>query len=314
MNFTKLQGTGNDFILVETSDIQRDWSRVAMVICDRHFGVGADGLLLVLPSAVADFQMRMFNPDGSEAEACGNGLRCLARYVIDRGLTNTSVQEISVETMSDIRKVKLHYEGKFEGAKPLRNLHLPLSFKGEGDKGGEVVRIQVGMGTPRFGAKEIPVAIKPGGGNTVDIKPILNYSVSIEGRELVLNFVSMGNPHAVYLWRHPVSEFPLSQLGPKVEHHELFPNRVNFEVARVISRQQIEARVWERGVGETLACGSGACAVAVVAQLHGYIDNKVDIKLPGGILEVEWDGVGEVSLSGPAETVFTGEWSDGGPN
>jgi diaminopimelate epimerase len=139
---------------------------------------------------------------------------------------------------------------------------------------------------------------------------MLQYPVCIDGLELQLNLVSMGNPHAIHFCQHPVSDFPLSQLGPKVEYLEIFPNRTNFEVARVINPQQIEVRVWERGVGETLACGSGACAVAVAAQLHGYIGNKVDIKLPGGILQVEWDGSREVMLSGPAEKVFTGEWQD----
>jgi len=298
-------------------------------MCDRHFGVGGDGLLLVLASNVADFRMRVFNPDGSEAEACGNGLRCLARYVAEKGLLSR----------------------KFEGAEPLQNLSLPLSFKGEvadstrrGDKGGEVdedsldvglantgaqeisvetlagirkvrvhkagdgaATIQVSMGEPKFGADDIPVVIEHDK-NFLPIKPILDYPVTVKDRELSLSFVSMGNPHAVYFWSRSVSDFPLSQLGPEVEQLAIFPNRVNFEVARVIDRGQVEARVWERGVGETLACGSGACAVAVAAQLHGYIDNKVDIKLPGGILEVEWDRVGEVFLSGPAEVVFTGEW------
>jgi len=264
--------------------------------------------------------MHIFNPDGSEAEACGNGLRCLAKYVVDKGLLSR----------------------KIEGASPLQNL-LPLSFEGEGDKGGEVdkesldmglantgaqeilvetvagirkvriyrargklTKIQAGMGKPKLGAKDIPVVIEPG---LVDIKPMLSYSITIGSKELLLNFVSMGNPHAIYFGQHPVSDFPLSQLGPEIEQHKIFPNRVNFEVANVISRRQIEARVWERGVGETLACGSGACAVAVAAQLLGYIDNKVEIKLPGGILDVEWDRVGEVLLGGPTEIVFTGEWS-----
>jgi len=286
MNFTKLQGAGNDFILVETSDKQRDWSQVARVICDRHFGVGGDGLLLVLPSEVADFQMCVFNPDGSKAEACGNGLRCLAKYVVDVGLANTGAKEISVETISGVRRAKLHRAR------------------------GNVATIRVSMGEPRFGAKDIPVKVESGEGNLVDIKPILDYPVTINGEELPMSFVSIGNPHAVYFCQHSISDFPLSQIGPEVEQHELFPKRVNFEVARVISRQQIEARVWERGVGETQACGSGACAVAVLAQLHGCVDNRVDIKLPGGILEVEWSGVGEVFLSGPAEIVFTGEWAD----
>lgn len=309
MNFTKMQGAGNDFILVETKDLNQDWSQMAIVMCDRHFGIGADGLLVLLPSHLADFQMHIFNPDGSEAEACGNGLRCLAKYVIDMGLANTGAQEILVETVAGIRRARLHYEGKFEGAKPLRNLHIPLSFEGDRDKGGEVVRIQVSMGEPKFKAEDIPVVREPKKGDLVDIKSMLGYHVSIGSRELLLNFVSMGNPHAVYFWQYPVSDFPLSQLGPEVEQHKMFPNRVNFEVANVINRRQIEVRVWERGVGETLACGSGACAVAVAAQLLGYIDNKVEIKLPGGILDVEWDRVGEVLLGGPAEIVFTGEWS-----
>jgi diaminopimelate epimerase len=287
MKFTKLQGAGNDFILVETSDTSRNWSLIATIICDRHFGVGADGLLLLLPSDVADFRMREFNPDGSEAEACGNGLRCLAKYVMKTKLADTTTPEISIETIAGTRKARLHYEG---------------------DKGGEAVGIQVSMGQPELGAKDIPVAIETGKGDVVDIKSMKSYSITIGGKGLLLNFVSMGNPHAIHFGQQPVSEFPLSRLGPEIEHHKLFPERVNFEVARVISRQQIEARVWERGVGETLACGSGACAVAVAAQLHGYIDNKVAIKLPGGILDVEWDGAGEVLLGGPAEIVFTGEW------
>lgn len=290
MNFTKLQGAGNDFILVETNDLKRDWSRMARAMCDRHFGIGADGLLLLLPSDIADFQMRMFNPDGFEAEACGNGLRCMVKYIIDRGLQTKKSETVSplqgqilIETIAGIRMVRL-------------------------DKIGETIKIQVGMGTPKFGASDIPVVIEPGKEDLVDIKSMLSYSVAIDGKELQLNLVSMGNPHAVYCGQRPVTDFPLSQIGPKVEHLAIFPNRVNFEVARVINRQQIEARVWERGVGETLACGTGACAVAVAAQLYGYIDNEVDIKLPGGILQVEWDRVGEVFLSGPAEMVFTGDW------
>ena len=286
MNFTKLQGAGNDFILVETSDMQRHWSQVAIAMCDRHLGVGADGLLLLLPSDVADFRMRVFNADGSEAAACGNGMRCLVRYVLGKGLISAGIHQMLVETISGMRKIELHKIGS------------------------EVANIQVGMGEPKLEAKDIPVVIEQGKGNVVDIKSMLSYSITVEGRELLLNLVSIGNPHAVYFWHQPVSDFPLSQLGPKVEQHEIFPNGVNFEVARVISRQQIEARVWERGVGETLACGSGACAITVAAQLHGYIDNKVDIKLPGGILGVEWDGVGEVFLNGPAEIVFAGEWPD----
>ena len=286
MNFTKMQGAGNDFILVEANGVQQDWSQAAIAMCDRRFGIGADGLLLVSPSATAHFQMRVFNPDGSEAEACGNGLRCAAKYALDRGLAKADAQEILVETVAGIRKVK---------------------FNRAGDK---VTNIQVSMGKPKFGAKDIPVTIESDKGNLLDIKPTLNYPINIDNWQLQLDFISMGNPHAVYFWQQPVADFPLDQLGPKVEQHKIFPNRVNLEVARVLSRQQVEVRVWERGVGETLACGSGACAVAVAAQRHGYIDNKVDIKLPGGILNVDWDGAGEVFLSGPAEVVFSGEWAE----
>ena len=284
MNFTKMQGAGNDFILIDGGASQLDWSQVARAICDRHYGVGGDGLLLVLPSSIADFRVRIFNSDGSEAETCGNGLRCVAKYALNKGFVNSNASEISIETISGVRKAKLYTVGD------------------------RVTAIQVSMGKPKFGAGDIPVAVEQGG-NIVDMKPIMNYPVIVDGRELLLNLVSTGNPHAVYFSHHPVSDFPLYQLGPKIEHHEIFPKRVNFEVARVVNRKQIEARVWEAGVGETLACGSGACAIAVIAKLQGFIDSKVDIMLKGGLLAVEWDGVGEVYLSGPAEIVFSGDWA-----
>jgi diaminopimelate epimerase len=284
MNFTKVQGAGNDFVLVETSDLNRDWPQVAKTVCDRHYGIGADGLLLLLSSVVADFKMRIFNPDGFEAEACGNGLRCFARYVIDRGLVKPSARQIAIETIAGVRKVVVN------------------ASTGGG------VGLNIGMGKPGFSAKDIPVKIEWCEGKSVDITSLINCSITVAGTKLALNPVSMGNPHAVYFYDRPVADFPLLQIGPKVEHHQVFPNGVNFEVARLINRQRIEARVWERGAGETLACGSGACAIAVAARLRGYIDNMVNIKLPGGILSVEWDGAGEVFLSGPAEIVFTGEW------
>ncbi len=288
MKFTKVQGAGNDFVLVETADVGRDWAQIAVAMCDRHFGVGADGLLLVLPSSVADFKMRVFNPDGSEAETCGNGLRCVAKYAVEKGLVNNGAQEILIETMSGVREAKLYKTGN------------------------KLDRIQVSMGVPKFGAKEIPI-VEQGKKDLLDIKPILDYPVTVKGKRLLLNLVSMGNPHAVYFSPRSVSGFPLSEIGPEVERLAIFPDRINFEVAYVmpVPLPQVEARVWERGAGETLACGSGACAIAVAAQLHGYIDSdKVDIKLPGGILEVEWDGAGEVFLSGSAEIIFTGEWLD----
>ncbi len=261
MKFTKLQGSGNDFVLVEADEARRDWPQLAVAMCDRHFGVGADGLLLVSPSEVADFKMRVFDPDGSEARACGNGLRCLVKYALEKGLIRAAAHQMLVETISGIRKIGLHGIGS------------------------QVANIKVGMGEPKFKASDIPVVIEPGK-DLVDIKSMLSYPVTVKDADLLLNFVSMGSPHAVYFWQRPVSDFPLSRLGPKVEHLSIFPDRVNFEVAQVISRRQIEARVWERGVGETLACGTGACAVAVAAQLLGYTDDSVEIKLPGGTLDV----------------------------
>ncbi len=288
MKFTKVQGAGNDFVLVETSNSRRDWSKVAVAVCDRHFGIGADGLLLLVPSKVADFRMRIFNADGSEANACGNGLRCMVNYFAERNLAGSGTWEVSVEKLAGMRRAKVH---KVDG---------------------KVTKVKTGMGMPGFGEKEIPVVIEKG--SVVDIKPMITFPVTITGREMPLNLVSMGNSHAVYFSQDSVSDFPLVLLGPKVEHHKAFPRGVNFEVVRLVNRGLIEARVWEIGVGETLACGSGACAITVAARLRGLVDDKVDIKLPGGVLEVEWDGKGEVFLSGPAENVFAGEWPDGDRN
>ncbi len=286
MNFTKLQGAGNDYVLIEAGNTQRDWPRLAREVCDRHYGIGADSLLLLLPSQRADFGMRIFDTDGSEAEACGNGLRCLARYLFEKGLIAPGADRITVETLSGIREVRLEQQG------------------------GRLIKIQANMGKPGFHPDDIPVTITPGEGRVVDIKSMVNYPVRIDGTEISLNLVSMGNPHAVCFWDQPVANFPLSQLGPKVEKLTIFPKRTNFEVARVINRQQIELRTWERGVGETLACGSGACATAVAARLYDYIDDRVEIRVKGGVLQVEWNGHGEVLLSGPAEMVFTGEWPE----
>jgi diaminopimelate epimerase len=283
MNFTKVQGAGNDFILVDTRNQEMDWPKLSIAMCDRHYGIGGDGLLLLMPSAKANFRMRVYNADGSEAEACGNGLRCFVRYLLENGLVAAGTDHLAVETKAGISKVKLHQTTD----------QLPA--------------IQVSLGVPLFNARDIPVNVEVGP-NVVDTKPILDYPLTIDGDTLVLSFVSMGNPHAIYFSERPVADFPLAQTGPKIERHRMFPNRVNFEVARVIDRQQIEARVWERGVGETLACGTGAAAIAVIARLHGFIDSRVDILLPGGTLSVEWDGAGEVFLGGPAEIVFTGEW------
>ncbi|HEX78825.1 MAG TPA: diaminopimelate epimerase [Dehalococcoidia bacterium] len=284
MKFTKLQSAGNDFVLVEAGSDGRDWSKLSREICRCHYGIGADGLLILLPSKIADIGMRVINADGSEAEACGNGLCCLAKYAADNGFTGAGTEEISVETIAGIRNAHL-----IEGS-------------------GKTRKIQAAMGKPEFEANRIPVAVEEGKGRTVDIKMITDYPLVVDNRKLTLSFVSMGNPHAIFFQEKPVTEFPLSKIGPIVENHSLFPERVNFEVAKVNSRKNIEVRVWERGVGETLACGSGACAVAVAARMLDYANSPLEVILPGGTLEVAWDGVGEVILGGVVETVFSGEW------
>lgn len=290
MKFSKLQATGNDFILVDTFTGQGevDWGELAQAICDRHFGVGADGLILVQDSTIADLKMRILNSDGSEAEVSGNGLRCFAKYAIEKSLTgkmSPSAEQsnlyLAIETLAGIRKIKAYILGN------------------------KVNQVEVDMGLPQFQPEQIPVKVK------VDIIPILDYPLAINGKELSLAFLSMGNPHAVSFLSQPTADFHLAEVGPKVERHPMFPQRTNFEVARVLSRGKIEARVWERGVGETLACGSGACAIAVAAQLLDYVEPQVDIILKGGTLTVSWDRVGEVLLAGPVEEVFTGEWLRG---
>jgi diaminopimelate epimerase len=284
MFFTKLQSVGNDFVLIETNDLSFDWAKLSKSMCDRKFGIGSDGLLLLVPSVKADYGMRMFNPDGTEAEACGNGLRCLIKYCADIKLADNNINKLTIETVAGLRKA---------------------SFA---RKNGKADKIQASMGKPEFNAAKIPVAVEANKGKMIASKLIAAYPVTIEDTTLLLNFVSMGNPHAVFFQDRPVNEFPLSKIGPVVECHKLFPKRVNFEVVRVINRQQIDVRVWERGASETLGCGSGTCAVAVASHLLGYTDNKVNIVLPGGTLEVDWDGEGEVLLSGVAEIVFTGDW------
>ncbi len=284
MFFTKVQSVGNDFILIDPDDLTYDWNSLSKSMCNRKFGIGADGLLLLGPSTKADCSMRMFNPDGTEAEACGNGLRCLVKYYADVKLTDVSINQLTIDTIAGLRKARF-----------IR-------------KNGEAGLIQVGMGPPEFAPAKIPIAVEKGKGRLIDSRLIAKYPVNINKMDIQLNFVSMGNPHAIYFLDKPVDEFPLTQIGPGVEKHSIFPKRVNFEVAHVVNRRQIDVRVWERGAGETLGCGTGACAVAVVSQLLGYTDNQVDIVLPGGKLQVEWNGKGEVLLSGIAEIVFTGNW------
>lgn len=284
MNFTKLQATGNDFILIDARNMERNWQKLARDMCHRYFGAGADGIMLVITSHTASLKMRLFNSDGSEAEVSGNGLRCFAKYVIDGQIIPGP--NLTVETMAGIRDIQASMSQ------------------------GKVSHAKVNMGKPRFNAEDIPVVIDKSqkGRGEVDIIPILDYPLKIAGKKLNMSFVSMGNPHAVSFLSQPVADFPLSEIGPQVENHPIFPERANFEIANVLNRNKIEARVWERGAGETLSCGSGACAITTIAKLKGYTDNEVDIMLPGGNLTITMDGAGELYLSGPVEEVFTGEW------
>ena len=283
MKFTKMHGAGNDYVYVDARSEDRDWSELSRQMSDRHFGVGGDGLILIKNSDVADLKMSMFNADGSEAEMCGNGIRCFVKYAVDRGIVSDSAASVSVETLAGIRQIATITED------------------------GRVTGARVSMGTPILTPKDVPVKLESAG--EYGPGPVLGYPLQMDGHDLPLSFVSMGNPHAVTFIDTPVAEFPLHAVGPKIEHHSIFPNRVNFEIVNVDSPTRLTARVWERGSGETLACGTGACGIAVASILNGHSKDTVDITLPGGTLKVDWDGQGEVYLEGPAEEVFSGEWT-----
>ena len=280
MKFTKMQAAGNDFIIVDAKNLNHDWAVLSKIMCDRHFGVGADGLILVQEDAKSVLSMRIFNADGSEAEMCGNGIRCFAIYALKNKLV--SGHEINIRTLAGMKTVYV---------KITKNAR----------------EVKVNMGAPVLKPKDIPAIVQLNK-EELDIKSIIDYPLVIGSQRLFLSFVSMGNPHAVAFIKSPVSEFPLTDIGPKVENSKIFPKKTNFEIARVIGKNGIEARVWERGVGETLACGTGACAVGVAAKLKGYMDHQVDIIMPGGTLNIAWDGKNEVFLTGGAEQVFVGQW------
>jgi diaminopimelate epimerase len=272
-----MHGAGNDFLLIESAGEERDWEALSIAICDRHFGAGADGVMLVLPSNKASVRMRLFNADGSEAEVSGNGVRCLVKYAVERGLTKPIDGVVTIEAIHDV-------------------LEASVSLSGA-----TVVDVRLSMGSPHFEPHEIPV-------ETDLAAPVLDMPLDAAGQTLAVSCVSMGNPHAVQFTDDPVADYPLETLGPAVEHHPLFPARVNFGVAQVIDRSHMDVRVWERGAGETLACGSGCCAAMVTARLKGLVGDRVEIDQPGGMLIVEWDGRGDVFLGGPATFVFDGDW------
>jgi diaminopimelate epimerase len=278
MKFAKMHGAGNDFLLVESTGEERDWVALSRAMCERHFGVGADGVMLVLPSERADLRMRLFNADGSEAEVSGNGVRCLVKYAVERALATPREGKVVIEAIHDLLEAEVTMNGR------------------------EVQSVRLSMGPPRFSPDEVPV--------TTELPPpVLDLPLQIGGQELSLSCVSMGNPHAVS-FQDDVAAYPLESIGPLVETHPVFPARVNFGVAQVLDDGHMDVRVWERGAGETLACGSGCCAAMVSARLKGMVGNRVDITQPGGMLTVEWDGQGDVFLGGPAAFIFEGNWPD----
>ena len=273
MKFTKMHGLGNDYVYVNCFEEKIDNPpAVARFVSDRHFGIGSDGLIMINPSKTADFEMEMYNADGSRGEMCGNGIRCVAKYVYDYGLTDKT--RISVETLGGIKYLDLTVED------------------------GKVSLVKVDMGKPELEADLIPIISER--------EQVIDEPIEVDGKEYHMTGVSMGNPHAV-IYVDDVKGLDLEKIGPKFENHERFPKRINTEFVHCIDRQTVEMRVWERGSGETLACGTGACAVAVSSILNNLTDTQVTVKLLGGDLQIEWDREKDrVFMTGPATVVFDG--------
>ncbi len=273
LRFTKMHGAGNDYVVLD--GIREELPPIpplAAQLCDRHFGIGADQLLVARPSQAADFRMEIYNADGSQVEMCGNGIRAFYKFLKDRG--HTADDAISVETLGGV---------------------VHPSWAGPD-------RVRVDMGQPVLAPAKIPTTLGSGDG------PVLDVPLELDGETLRVSSVSMGNPHAVVFVEDP-DRADVERLGPLLEHHSAFPNRTNVEFVTPLGRDRIRQRTWERGVGETLACGSGACAVAVVAMLRGVVDDEVGIELRGGKLKISWKGDGApVIMTGPAAEVFTGEF------
>lgn len=283
MKFTKMHGCGNDYVYVDcTKEVIPNISETAIRVSDRHFGIGSDGLILIKASDVADFEMDMYNADGSRGKMCGNGIRCVAKYVYDHGLTDKTT--ITVNTLSGIKTLKLTVED------------------------GKVSKVRVDMGEPELIPAQVPVKASVLGLADDRREAIVAEPLEIKGRSYDITCVSMGNPHCITFIGEDVRDFPLEAVGPVFEKHELFPERVNTEFINVIDKNHLRMRVWERGSGETLACGTGACAVAVASYLNGFTGRSVDIELLGGHLEVVYDEkTNHVFMTGPATEVFSGE-------
>jgi len=276
MRFTKMQGAGNDYVYIDGfREPVADPAALAVKVSDRHFGIGSDGLIMILPSEIADVRMRMFNADGSEAEMCGNGIRCVAKYAYDHGLVEKL--DIRVETGNGV---------------------LPLQmFAG---KSGRIERVQVNMGAPLLTRGELPMT-----GPAAE--QVINLPLALDGREFAISCVSMGNPHCV-IYVEDVERFPVHEIGPLIEGHAWFPRRINVEFVQLVSPREVIQRTWERGAGETLACGTGASAVTVAGVLSGRTERKIINHLRGGDLELEWLEDGPVMMTGPAVEVFSGNF------
>ena len=274
IKFTKMHGLGNDYVYIDAINQKiENESSLAKFVSNRHFGVGSDGLILICKSEIADFKMRMFNSDGSEAEMCGNGIRCVGKFVYDKGLTNKTT--VKIETLAGIKTLILN------------------------TKDGKVGTARVDMGEPILEAEKIPVISTE--------KPVKNLELEAENKKFKFTCVSMGNPHAITIVEN-TKEFDVEKYGKVLEVDKAFPKKANIEFAQIIDRQNINMRVWERGAGETLACGTGACATAVACNLNGLTDRKVNIELLGGTLNIEWNETdNHVYMTGPAVTVFDGE-------
>ncbi|MEE3422446.1 MAG: diaminopimelate epimerase [Succinimonas sp.] len=280
MKFTKMQGCGNDYVYVNGAEVNfspEKKSEIAKKLSDRHFGVGGDGVIFINPSQEADFEMEMYNADGSRGEMCGNGMRCVAVYVYCKGLTDK--KEFNVVSAGKLKKIRLDVD--------------------ESSPERKVNSVSVDMGLPILEAADVPVIS--------DKKTVVNEPIEVAGKVYHHTCVSMGNPHAV-IYVADTDNFPLESLGPLFENHPSFPKRVNTEFIQIIDRKNVKMRVWERGTGETLACGTGACATAVAGVLNGCTDNEITVHLLGGKLKIRWDGPGHpVYMTGPAEFVFEGE-------
>ena len=281
MKFTKMHGCGNDYVYVNgfmEKIAPQEKPELVRKLSDRHFGIGGDGVIFINPSTEADFEMEMYNADGSRAEMCGNGIRCVAKFVYDKGLT-------------DSKSIRIVSAGKVK--------YLDLTVEGKEGERGVVTKVRVNMGSPILEPAQIPVV--------ADTDPVVDAPITVRDKEYHMTCVSMGNPHAI-VFMNDVEHLKIEEIGPYFENHERFPKRTNTEFVEILDRQNVFMRVWERGSGETFACGTGCCATAVACVLNGLTDDKITVKLLGGELYIEWDREQNlVYMTGPAETVFEGE-------